>query len=290
MITTDQLKKRADRTTFATMLCGPDGVGKSYAAGSILEVIDERAYLFALDVKETVASAYTRWGNRVEIDLYADVRWAPSLGKEGFRADAYNRMLRKADALFDDNEFGAVIVDPGTRIGMISGHELLKVAGVATPGELGEGGSLGFYGDQRKKQPELIDLILGLTSSAAKLPKYVIIPWHMEPVRETAPRSKKEGGGVKEHADKKYKGITYEGGAVPVMDGATKYFVGGSFGAKIWCGKESKYNKTSKQDEMYYYFLLQSEGERECKMSIGSQPSVVRVENSFSALLEAIGL
>ena len=289
MITTDDLKKRITRKPFSAMLAGPDGVGKSYGASSILDLIDERAYVFALDVKELTAYAYTRWGNRVELDLYADVRWAPSLGKEGFRADGYNRMLKKADALYDDTEYGAVIVDPGTRIGAISGHELLKAAGVATPGELGEGGSLGFYGDQRKKQPELLDLVLGLSSSEAKLPKYVIIPWHMEPVRETAQRSKREGGGMKEHADKKYKGITYEGGAVPVMDGATKYFVGGSFSVKVWCGKESKFEKR-KGDWTWYYFLLRSEGERECKLSVGEEPKIDKCDNSFKTLVEVVGL
>jgi hypothetical protein len=241
-------------------------------------------------VKEINAYAYTRWGKRAQVDLYADVRWSPSLGKEGFRADGYNKMLKMADELYDDNEYGAVIVDPGTRIGAISGHELLKAAGVATPGELGEGGSLGFYGDQKKKQPELMDMIFGLSSSAAKFPKYVIIPWHMEPVRETAPRSKKEGGGMKEHADKKYKGITYEGGAVPVIDGAYKYFIGGSFGVKIWCEKESNYDKGLKRDVMQYYFRLVTDGDRECKVSVGKEPEVERISNSFAELLKAIGL
>jgi hypothetical protein len=270
---------------FSIILQGPDGDGKSAAAASIVDLLppDKKVYVIALDFKEERAWAYTRYGDRIDVDVYMD-RWSPSLGKEGFRADAFDKVLKKIDSLYDDTTYGAVIIDPGTRIKDISSNAILKVEGVGRPGELGEGGSLRFYGDQAKKQPELIDMLLGLTSAAAKYPKYVIIPWHMQPVKEEAPA---KGGGQKQHSDKKHKGITYEGGAVPVMDGSAKYYVGGRFDVKVWAGKDKKYNPKTKANEPWYYLLLRSDGDRECKISIGL-PKKDRVDNNMKAMLEGI--
>ena len=266
---------------FSSLLLSPPGDGKSTMASTIQMLTgDKKTLLLACKAREANSWGYQQVDG-IDTELYHDPRWVPSLDR--FQADAHIKLLRRLDSLYDDTEYGAVIIDPFTDAALNLGHEILKAAGVGSVGGLGDTQS--YYASLKDGANELIDLATGLVSSAAKLPKYLVVTMHVQPPKEDVTR----GGITKPSADKVARGIEYEGSVLPMIDGAYRRKMAGDFDMVLYLGFEEKLDRSEKppRQKPYYYAQISPDRDRHSKIAIGI-PQTDKIPNDFSKLLEAI--
>jgi hypothetical protein len=265
---------------FSTLILGPPGTGKSWAASTI--AAQHKTLLLACKGREARSIGYTRSDNIVA-EIYKDARWAPSLDR--YEADAYLRLLKRLDELYDDTEYEAVIIDPFTDFAISIAHELCKAAGVGSPGDMGD--TFAFYSSLKDKADEAIGLATGLTTDAAKKPKHLIVTMHVQPPKEDIQLSKKEGGGVRVSADKVARGIEYEGSVLPMIDGAYRRKMAGDFDIVVYTLFEEAWNEKTRSMGGNYLLQVSPDRDRHSKIAVGV-PQTDKIPNDFAKLLEAI--
>ena len=272
---------------FSAVIMGPPGVGKSTMAGSICEVVDpEEVLLIVTKLGEEQSWLYRKYG--LEPELYYDRNWKPTL--DMLEAGAFIKLLRRLHELLDDEEYGAVIIDPGTDAINLLEHYILEPQGVGSPGDLHD--TQGFYRQLKDKAQEFVSAAAALSTSAAKRPKFVLMPWHVQPPKEGI--YVKMGGGKdkQQSADEKGAGIEYEGAVLPMLEGSYRRKLAGDVSMVIYCDVDTtkEFDKDAKKmvEHTEYFVQAASDKDRHAKIRIAKALSNQRFPNSMKALIEAM--
>ena len=263
---------------YTVLWMGPPGTGKSYGAATVAKL--GKTLLLACKGREARSIGYVQNKKNVDTEIYEDVKWTPSLKR--FQADAYMNLLRRLDALYEDDTYDAVIIDPFTDFAGSIAHHILAPIGVGSPGDMAD--TFAFYVSLKDKADEAIRLATGLATHA-KRPKHVIVTMHVQPPKEEQIIK----GVAKPSADKVARGIEYEGSVLPMIDGAYRRKMAGDFDIVIYSGVDQRFNKKSKKQEPWYYIQISPDRDKHSKIAVGI-PTTDQIDNDFSKLLEAISV
>lgn len=197
---------------------GAPGTGKSTLAASFCELIPpSETLLLVTKPGEEASFGYLKHGLKAE--LYFDEGWLPTLKRFGY--GAYLKLLTRVANLLSDEKYGLVIMDCGTDAVNLIEHTILGPSGIGSPGDLDN--TQQFYRQLRDKAQELVGTAALLATTAAKRPKWVVIPWHVQPPKEGSYVKDPEnprGPKIKTvAADEKAQGIEYEGMVLPQIEG-----------------------------------------------------------------------
>jgi len=92
---------------------GAPGMGKSTFAGSVCEVVDpKRVLLMVTKPREKTGWLYKKHGLSANAEVFHDRDWNPSAGK--YKANAWKDLMKRLDSLYEDTDYDAIILDPGT--------------------------------------------------------------------------------------------------------------------------------------------------------------------------------
>jgi len=196
--------------TNSWLLVGPPGTGKSTALGSIAEAIpDARIKLLAPKPREINSFKYVEHGVRDEAEIFFDKGWAPAVGV--FEAGAFTALYKRVLALYNDEDYNVVILDPLTDVVPLAAHELMAIERVEVPRDLRDARS--FYGSLKYRMKNFTQALVGLSSTEAARPKHVLAAVHAQPLND----------------EEVAKGIKALGNIQPMIEGSYRYEVGGEF-------------------------------------------------------------
>lgn len=270
--------------TPSIVVLGAPGLGKSTFASTVAKVVPpEEVLLLVAKPGEEKSFGYVRSGLTDKAEIYHDREWSPTLGK--FKAGAYLRLYERIYKLQDDEKYGAVIIDPGTDVIRLLEHHILSLHGVGSSGDLSDTRS--FYAQLADKAEEFLQQAALLASAGgSKRPKVVIIPWHVQPV--------KEGEYVKgvrtESADQKARGIEYEGAVLPMIEGKYRRKLAADVDMVLYCDvKVTKDFKSSPPKETVEYVVQVSPNEeKHSKIRLAPGLAQQYLPNDFAKLMEVM--
>lgn len=264
---------------------GGPGLGKSTLAGSICEVVPpNETLLIVAKPGEEKSFTYVKHGLDQSAELFFDMGWLPGLKR--YKAGAYNKLLQRIVDLVDDTKFGAVIVDPGTDVVNMIEHCILEPHGKGSFGDLAD--TMGAYRSLGDMSQEFLMTASLLSSRLVKRPKWVIIPWHVQPAKEG--QYVKIGQGQKEKqesADEKAQGIEYEGVVLPMLEGRYRRKLAADVDVVVYCDLEVKKNLRTQVDEVSYFIQAAPNKDRHAKVR-GSPVLRGRFPNNMQALIAAM--
>jgi hypothetical protein len=267
---------------YSTLILGPSGTGKSTAASSVADLPDvERTLVCCCKGRERSSFGYQQRLDKLDIEIYEDPRWRPSLNR--FEADAHMKLLTRLDGLLEDDIYDAVVIDPFTDAALNIEHEILKPMEIGSPGELAD--SFAFYGQLKSKADELVRAAIFLTTAAVR-PKHVIMTMHVQPPKEDSVYK----GVKKTSADKVARGIEYEGSVLPMIDGAYRRKMAGDFDLVIYTGFDESYfdKKLKKQVKNFFYLQVSPDRDRHSKIAVAPVLLEDKIANNFEALMKAV--
>lgn len=248
------------------VVLGAPGLGKSTLAGSIADGIMDPSEVLLCVTKpgEEKSWMYQKTGLIESAELYHDPKWKPTLGS--YTAGAYVQLLQRLQSLLDDETYGAVIVDPGTDVVSLLEHHLLAPHGVGSPGDFPDGRS--FYRQLKDGAEEFLQTASVLSSSLAARPKWVIIPWHVQPAKEGEYVKQGRDRVKTESADEKSAGIEYEGSVLPMIEGAYRRKLAADVDVVIYCDVEIRKDLKSRppKETAEYVVQVSPTSERHSKM------------------------
>ena len=264
---------------------GGPGLGKSTLAGSICELVPpEETLLIVAKPGEEKSFSYMKHGLKPE--LFYDLGWLPGLKR--FKAGAYNKLLQRSVDLLDDTAFGAVIFDPGTDVINMIEHSILEPYGKGSFGELAD--TMGAYRQLGDMSQEFLQTAALLSSAFAKRPKWVIVPWHVQPAKEG--QYVKLGPGQKEKqdsSDERAQGIEYEGVVLPMLEGRYRRKLAADVDVVVYCDIEVKKNLRTGIDEVSYFIQAAPNKDRHAKVR-GAPVMQRRFPNNMKVLVNAMGV
>ena len=262
---------------------GGPGMGKSTFAGSVCELVPPaETLLIVAKPGEEKSFSYVKHGLKPE--LFYDMGWIPGLKR--FKAGAYNKLLQRMVDLADDTTYGAVIIDPGTDVVNLIEHCILEPYGKGSFGDLGD--TMGAYRSLGDMSQEFLQTASLLSSSLVKRPKWVIVPWHVQPAKEG--QYVKVGPGAKEKqesSDEKAQGIEYEGVVLPMLEGRYRRKLAADVDVVVYCDLEVKKNMRTQVDEVSYFIQAAPNKDRHAKVR-GAPVMQGRFPNNLKALVEAM--
>jgi len=271
---------------FSVLYLGPPGTGKSWGAATIADLVEGKTLLLATKPREARSIGYTKRKDKIDSEIYFDTKWSPDLDR--FEADGYLRLTRRIDSLYDDEEYGAIILDPFSDAGELIEHEILKHEGVGSPGELGKE-TFGFYRQLKDKAVQMGMQLVNLSiPGIAKRPKLVVVTMHVQPPKEDV--VDKVGVVKQKSMDKITRGIEYEGTVLPMIEGGYRRKMAGDFDLVIYSGIDEKVDKNVKPPKMktWYYMQISPDRDRHSKIAIAELPTEQKIDNDFGKLLEAL--
>lgn len=254
-------------------LLGPPGTGKSDMAASIADIVGADATL-VLATKPREARSHGYVTRKIATELFFDAGWRPSLGR--FEAGGYIQLLKRLEQLYADDAVRAVVIDVGTDAFELAAHELLSSEKAATPKDCRDPQS--FYGAFRYKCKELVQSSLIL--AYAPTPKHVVWTMHTQPAKD-------ESRGANETPDKKAKGIEYEGGVLPMVEGGYRRAFAGEFDAVLYTDILHEFNRETRRQEPRYVVQIGPDNERHAKIAFARDIAEKTLPNNFAALFEA---
>jgi hypothetical protein len=258
-------------------------MGKSTFAGSVCELVPPaETLLIVAKPGEEKSFSYVKHGLKPE--LFYDMGWIPGLKR--FKAGAYNKLLQRMVDLADDTTYGAVIIDPGTDVVNLIEHCILEPYGKGSFGDLGD--TMGAYRSLGDMSQEFLQTASLLSSSLVKRPKWVIVPWHVQPAKEG--QYVKVGPGAKEKqesSDEKAQGIEYEGVVLPMLEGRYRRKLAADVDVVVYCDLEVKKNMRTQVDEVSYFIQAAPNKDRHAKVR-GAPVMQGRFPNNLKALVEAM--
>lgn len=244
------------------ILAGPPGTGKSTFAGSVAQFVPpEEVLVIATLPREVDSLPYQKYN--LDTVVISDTEWRPSEGS--LKATGYPTLMRLLRDLRSDTKYSAIILDNGTEAGEMAWHAALEPLGVGDPTALPRGSNRYTpYMSVREKMEQLVSDLSLLTGKTgfAKKPKLVIVPWHIQPPKDSAD----EG----ESADERGRGSEYEGEFLPMIRGSYRRRIGGQVSALVYTDlvqvpRDPK-NALSAM-EQHYCLQLVSDAERHCKIA-----------------------
>lgn len=259
------------------LLMGSPGTGKSTAAASIINVPGvEKVLVLGTKPRELNSFAYA--SEKFTKELFMDAKWRPSLGM--FEADAYIRLMHRLFALFDDDQFDAVILDAGTDAYELASHELLKTEKSATPRDMKD--SMSYYGALGYKAKELTQAVTML-QFAPNRAKHVIVTMHTQPAKEDSARGN-------ETADKAGKGVEFEGNVMAAIEGRHRRTIAGEFDAVLFTDikNEKKLVAGKMQESTRYVLQVTPDNERHSKVCMAPLLKEKEIDNDLGVLFKLL--
>ncbi len=247
------------------IVIGPPGTGKSNLLGSTGESFEpEEIALICTLPREASSHLYVKYGIKPEI--FADEDWDPELGL--FETGAFRKLKLRLRELRKEAKIKVVLLDSGTDAQALASHELLAPHKAAGPRDTPD--SRGYYGELKFKTEALIK---GLTS-LANHGKIVICAWHAQSLKES---------------DASEKGIAFEGGVLPALDGSYREILAGQFSTVVYSKLlPPQYDKDAGGMTDYRYMLqVKPDKDRHAKVA-GARVEQEFIPNDFDSLMELI--
>lgn len=262
---------------YSTSVLGSPGTGKSFFAASVADVVGaENTLLLATRPREASSWGYTSRG--IPRELFFDSGWRPSVGK--YEAKAYLLLMRRLEALFNDETYDAVIVDVGGDAFELAKHELLAPHKASNPRDTPD--SMSFYGSLSYKSKELTQALAVLPF--AKRPKHVIVTMHTQPAREDQQRK----GVTIKSADKAAQGVEYEGTVLPMIEGGHRFGYAGEFDIIVYSDIVHEFDSKTRTSTTKYVIQTAPDKDRHAKVAVSPLLEAKTMTNTFTALLGAI--
>ena len=262
----------------------PPGVGKSYLLGTIVEVPGvEKALLLAAKPREANSFIYRKYRALIDVETFADHRWIPDLNL--FEFGAFKKLLERLVALYDDDTYDAILLDPFTDVVYQAAHELLAPERASDPRKLRD--SIGFYNALNPKLKTFTQTLVGLASPGLKRPKHVFVSIHAQPSKEDQVQKDKS---MKESADNKAQGIEFMGDVHPMIEGRYRREIAAEF--DIVGFNSVKYEMTKVGNvmsrEAKYVVQLNADPERHAKAAVVPRLKEKEVANSMVEIFRVI--
>lgn len=266
-----------------TVVAGPPGLGKSWFAGTVAEYMDPSEVLLIATLPREVKSVKYQEHN-IDTIVITDEDWVPDEGK--LMADGYGRLNKLLMELREDEDYGAVIVDNGTEMSELAWHAALETHGTGDPTQLGRNKWDPYTSLDSNLSQLIYNLALlagntgsGTTSKVAR-PKQVIVPWHVQPPKESP--------GDDESADEKGKGSEYEGEYLLQIRGRQRRSVGQKIDALVYAVRRGEIkDKVSMREEMKYMLQVAPDRKRHTKLP-GKKPDVRYIPNNFNEFMKLV--
>ena len=248
------------------IVIGPPGTGKSNLLGSTAEVYkaNEIRLLCPLP-REATSHMYKK--HKVKAEIFVDDDWMPDL--ESYEYGAFRKLLQRLRELRSDDKAKVVLLDSGTDAQALASHELLAPFKAAGPKDTPD--SRGYYGELKFKTQTLIKALTGLANHG----KIVVCAWHAQSMKES---------------DASEKGIAFEGGVMPALDGSYREILAGQFNTVVYSKLlPPQFDaKTKKMGDYRYVLQVKPDKERHAKVA-GARVDREYIDNDFRALMELIG-
>ena len=254
---------------------GGPGVGKSTFAGSAAAL--GKTLLLAAKPREANSWKYREHAKNITREIYYDAKWAPAAGK--FDADAFVRLQQRVYELQEDEEHSIVVCDPFTDVVTLASHEILKTEKAATPRDLRD--PLSYYGTLKHMLTTFVQSLTLL--QFAPSPKHVIVTVHVQPSKEDDIKGNAT-------ADKKGKGVEFEGNVLPMIEGSYRRAFASEFDVVLFSDIQfdRKLVAGKMQTESRYVVQVSPDAERHAKSILAPNGSAF-IDNDFAALLKLVG-
>lgn len=246
-----------------TVLAGPPGLGKSTTAGTVAEWIGDPSQVLVVATLPREVDSLMYQKHDLDTVVVTDEDWSPE--DKTLKATGYQTLRRILRELRTDEIYSALILDNGTEMAEQAWHAAMAPLGVGDPNDLGRGSNrFAPYTSLREKMEQLINSLATLTGKSGKVvrPKTVIIPWHVQPPKDSSDDD--------ESADERGQGSEYEGTFLPMIRGAYRRRLMGQvdnflYADLVTVPKNPK-NPLAGSDN---HFCLQviSDHERHCKLA-----------------------
>jgi len=261
----------------STVIIGPPGTGKSTFAASVCEVVEpERVLLLVTKPREKSSYLYRKYGLTKRAEVFHDIKWNPEAKK--YIADAWHSLMARLDSLYEDTDYDAIILDPGTDAIKLADHSLMAPHKVGSPGDLGDTRS--YYRQLKDKSQEFVDKLVGLSSSDfTKSPKHIIVTWHAQPVKE---------------GDQVSKDLAFLGNMLPAIEGGYRIKLAGDFSncvkSEILPARRVMDKITKKLIEQPEQHVIQVRGDADFHAKVADAPPLKEkyLPNNFKALYDAV--
>lgn len=264
-----------------TVVIGPPGTGKSWLLGTAAALFKaQEVALLTAKPREGNSFLYRKHG--IVPELYHDPKWRPSVGS--YEASAFVRFNRRLEELYDDETIRLVLVDPFTDIVSIAMHEILKPYKAASPNDSGDG--MGIYGTLKHRLKETTQALTAL--QYAPTPKHVVVAIHAQAPKEDQQLPRSQGGGVKASADKRAKGVSYEGDVLPMIEGGYRTEFAGEFDAVLFTDIRYKLDPKTRKQVPEYVLQVTPDATRHAKQALIPALAETTIPNDFGELLRLI--
>jgi len=258
------------------LFMGPPGTGKSYAAGSVCDVVDpERVALLCTKPKEVSSYQYVKHGLSERAEVFYDPEWDPEFGE--LTAVGWKLLNKRLRELKKDDGVDAVILDPGTDAMVLLSHEIMSSMGIEALADLRESGGKGrsytYYGEFAEKVQRFVSRLAELTLPPH--PKFVLVPWHVQ--------------SASEDEVSKGKGTMFEGAVLPMLPGQYRQKLAGDANEVVFSEISRSFNTTSRKVEERFVLRVAPTAEKHAKLSSVPRSEVATIDNNFATLLELLG-
>jgi len=279
---------------------GPPGSGKSTFCASVCDlpgITPEEVLLCTTKPGEAESWAYKRHG--LVAERYFDSKWRPTLDQ--YEATDFVRLLRRMYELYEDDRYGAIIVDPGTDVPVLAEHYIVQSYNVGGIGELqASGQSQAAYRTLAEKTEEFVKTIAVLATEEVVRPKWVLLPFHIQPpkagqyVKDPSDPSGRSKVYI-ESADEQALDLEFGGRRLPQIEGGYRRRLNGDVGIVVYCEFEETPSSLTKIDGKMVRvpaqtrYLIQPAPSKEAHAKVRGSPVLrERLPNSMVALVAAM--
>lgn len=263
---------------------GMPGAGKSHFAGSVCDVIDpDKVLLWATKAREISSASYMRHGLTQRAELFLDDEWDPTFDE--WDAKAYTQIRSRLKDVKGDPDVHGIIIDPGTEVGLYLAYMMFKNMRVADDVEMRKkdsDSSFAFFQSYADKMAKFMALLQSVAHDP-RAPKIIMIPWHVQPLKEGTPG--------KASPDDKGRGVAFEGKVLPKVRGQYRQTLAADAdivvrsmyhpplppGSKAVPGRPEGYKIQVKPDRDFH-----------AKVAMIPEPKELWIDNEFSKLHELI--
>lgn len=277
---------------FSYVIAGPGGTGKSSFLGSMAKYVKDtygkKTLLIATLPREIRSWKYQELGpDYLDRVIVEDEDWRPDLKR--FNATGFQKTLEIEEWLYDNESYGAVILDNGTEHAEQAWHACLAPLSVSSPSEI-EGRSRWLpYERLDAMLDQSVKSLVSLTTHPTA-PKFVGISWHIQAPKDDTVEGDGTGGKtVKVSADNQAKGIEYEGEILPMIRGKYRRRLVNQVEAMLHTDiQQRQMLKDGKLvQDVSYMIQVRPNAERHVKLP-GAMPGFTFIPNDFESFVQVL--